>query len=385
MRNALAYAENRRQRAGVRPQGTAVPGGDLSWLENIMPGTSAANDTAVDAAQDAQDAQDTPQADDTAVQGEIDLKLFGAMMAAAHRLGLPYVKSFRLWVLIRWLGLQTKSRNSVAKNDLRAMFADNGEYAFTSWANLRKQINAAVKHGFLQKSKCGERIYFASERRVAVQVLGMEGVGRWAVRVPLTELTADITAVRALFYDAFHSSRGDGFNKPISRQSIQEATGLDKRTQKKYEAQRGIEKREQLAYVGRYSKKRYAITKQAERDRQKYNDENVKPTRVARAGTNRRGYPEKTIVEQLPNTYQGTLPTVARSRRYLNQRMAHLCKTLRSDGRNAVPPTGTYQTPIYPTRYVRPGQRVPRDAVGEYYVSLPAQHSGLWAARRVAI
>ena len=212
----------------------------------------------------------------------------------------------------------------------------------------------------------------------------MDGVGRWAVRVPLTELTADITAVRALFYDAFHSSRGDGFNKPISRQSIQEATGLDKRTQKKYEVQRGIEKREQLAYVRQYSKKRYAITKQEERDRQKYSDENVKPTRVARTGTNRRGYPEKTIVEQLPNAYQGTLPTVARSRRYLNQRMAYLCKTLRSDGRNAVPPTGACQQPIHPIRYLRPGQRVPR-VVGEYYVPLPAQHGGMWAARRVAI
>ena len=291
------------------------------------------------------------------------VKLFGRMFARSQY--LRHELSFRLWACLRWAAVQTDNRHSIPLEDVKQLFADDGEYGFSSWANLRKQIHQAEERGYLQYSKDGRRLFYASERRVAVEILGLESVGGWAIVVPLNELTGDFMAIRSLFYRAFHAGRGDGYNRPISRQSVRRETGRGKRTQRKYEHLNGEKMGSKPTYelLRKYTPKTYAVAKTVER--KNYDDR--RPHRVMSVYNAKSKRRKKYIVKQLPNTYRADLPTVKRGRRWLNYRVKHLRNILQGDGLTAVSLAGSFDSEIQQRRYYWTRGAVPQESDGYFY------------------
>ena len=278
------------------------------------------------------------------------IRLFGRMMTRSQL--LRHELSFRLWAAIRWLAA---GENHVSTMQIRQEFSDNGQYAFTSWPNLRKQINRAIDRGYLHYSKDKEQIYFTSESRVALEVLGLAGVGGWALNVSIEELKGDFMNNRSLFYASFHGSRGDGFSQPISRQSIQGETGRGKRTQRKYEKRAGVKTSRNFEYVGRGTNKLP-----------------LPDTGLLLIGSGK----DRMLVKQLPNSFSANLQTVKRGRRWLNQRITNLCKKSSDNGQ--YPPVivmGSCGTEIKQKRYFTKPPNVSADNVRFY--PLPGT-SWLW-------
>ena len=275
------------------------------------------------------------------------LKLFGRMGTRAQR--LRHELSFRLWAVVRWLA---DGENHVPVNLVLETFSDNGRYAFTTRPNLRKQINKAIERGYMEYSADGDKIFFTSETRVALEVLGMSAVRGWAVSLSIEQLRQDFNNNRDLFRKMFHASRGDGFNNPISRQSIQEETGRGKRTQKSYEKRAKIQVIEQYEYVRGCGRRK------------------PKPE----PGYKRIWDGEQWIIgEQLPNKYSANLKTAKRSRRWLNQRITNLCKKSSDNGQfSPVIVMGACDTEIKQRRYFK---RYPKDSANtERFYQLPGSN-----------
>ena len=276
------------------------------------------------------------------------IKLFGRMMTRAQL--LRHELSLRFWAGVRYIA---NGENNVSLATIRATFSDNGRYAFTSWPNLRKQINKAIERGYMHYSKDKTRLYFASERRVALQVLGLPAVGGWALSISIEELTGDFVNNRALFYSAFHGSRGDGFNNPISRQSIKRETGRGKRTQRKYEKLAKVTTARNWEYVGQ------GILEKIER---------VKPKKVNG---------EHMLVSDLPNSYAANLATVKRGRRWLNWRITYLCKKFSDNGHYpSVIPMGSCDDKVKQKRYFTRPPKVSADTARFYPL---IESSRVWA------
>ena len=252
-----------------------------------------------------------------------DIRIFGRMMTRAQKLRqeLP----FRLWAAIRYL--DEPGRGSVATAEIRETFSGNGLHTFTSWPNFRKQINRAIYSGYLHYSKDGQRLFYTSEKRVALEVLGLDAVGGWALTFTIEEWTSgNFVSNRARFYAGLHGSRGDGFNRPISRQSINQETGRGKRTQRKYE---------RLAEV--QTSRNYEYVEHAEK------------------------------VEEIPSSYSANTRTVKRGRRWLNLRIKNLCKKYSDNGQH--PPViamGSCDPQIKQRRYFTKPQAFSADGVRLY-------------------
>ena len=87
------------------------------------------------------------------------------------------------------------------------------------------------------------RIWLYRPERVAA-ALGVERLdGRW-VAMPLADLLASLTVVKAHFYASFHSARpgetSGGPAAPISRAALVELSGVSRQTQRRYEVQAGV-------------------------------------------------------------------------------------------------------------------------------------------------
>ena len=217
----------------------------------------------------------------------------------------------QLWLLMRHLDEPGSGRLSYD-----AIYETN----YTSRANLRRVIRAGIAAGYFWRD--GERLAYASEARICA-MLGIERVKGWAVLIPLAQLhEPNIVNLRALFLDAYHSGRGDGFANPIARGGwrrnvgIKRSTGRTRPTQRRYERRRGIGVRANFEDLGEYTPDNL--------------DQQLKdgyPAFVMKMKGGAR------IVQRLSNAYAGTLQTVKRGRRWLNQRITqlmdgndHLCK-----------------------------------------------------------
>jgi hypothetical protein len=75
--------------------------------------------------------------------------------------------------------------------------------------------------------------------------LGVERLDGRRVALPLNELLASLSVVKAHFYASFHSARtgensGSLSAAPISRAALAELSGVSQRTQQRYEAHAGV-------------------------------------------------------------------------------------------------------------------------------------------------
>lgn len=239
------------------------------------------------------------------------VKVFGSMLAAIQRVG--HERMGQLWMMLR-----LHDEPGEGRLPLKVVKS----WGYTSWANMKSIIRKGIKTGYFRRE--GEYLAYTSETKLALILGFSQGITGRAVAIPADELMAtNIVDLRALFQDAYHSCRGDGFNNPISRGGwqndvgIKAATGRCRQTQRRYEKRRGIAVRTNYADFGPYSPERLADLR----------DAGLPGLCVIDI---ERGTP-KHIMARLSNAYRSTLATVKRSRRWLNHRI------LRSAGRVSTP------------------------------------------------
>lgn len=265
------------------------------------------------------------------------VKLFGLTCAAIqkHRLENPG----RLWALMRHI--DQRGRGRLAVSLIRTLFTtkESELYCKMGWARIRQLLNVG-ENIFWHRSTCGEWLHYHSEARVLYtlnhgEVLRVTG---WAVALPVDQLKANITTVRALFYDAGHSGRaGDGDSKPIARQTIQTHTQVERRTQRKYEATRHITKTPNFAILSRYSSSAWQQTKAEEAQSYSFGEshkEHIGSPAFIFNDAQGQCSPANTtpptsllICRQIGNSYNASLLTVKRSRQHLQQKLAHLSQS----------------------------------------------------------
>ncbi|MEM9775033.1 MAG: hypothetical protein AAF902_10660 [Chloroflexota bacterium] len=238
----------------------------------------------------------------------------------------------RIWLLLRYIDKQ-KGEGRVKVRDARYQICDPvGRLKCLS----KKRFQQLVRSGegrFWHKSKDGRYLYYHSEARVAA-ALGLSDIRGLAVDVPVEDLLKPIRHVRALFYEAFHCGRGEGFNNPITRRVMQDRGMTDGRTQRQYEALRGIEKRSEFAVVSKYSKEAW--------NRAQFEDDDERlggpafvyidykgilgknPDRIKRP-KGRRHWHHIYIMRQIGNAYAGNLNSTKRGRGWTSHKLRHLC------------------------------------------------------------
>ena len=156
--------------------------------------------------------------------------------------------------------------------------------------------------------------------------------------MPVNELLGKIKKVRALFYDAFHSARQEGFGNPITRQVMTQRGNGDGRTQRDYENLRGIRTKANYLNVDLYTKERWEWEKGREAELGlplgpafKHVDYNGRlghnPNRKQRKGSQQHWH-NIYIMRRMANSYSGTLRTVKRSRKWTNRKIENLYSSM---------------------------------------------------------
>jgi hypothetical protein len=276
------------------------------------------------------------------------IRVFGHILDCLHRAGLD--GPGRVWLLLRHL--DPKGEGRVSLPQLRQALTEEGSsLKCLSWKRLRQllaegqgKLWARDTNSFDKLRTTQGWVYYFGEARIA-RLMNLKAIRGWAVEIPVTQLLGSIQEIRALFHDAFHSGRGDGFREPITRRVMESRGGGDGRTQRSYEKKRGITKRANFASLGRYTKAKW---QQAQGDCPEFGRIGGPAFTYVDykgvLGTNpRKEYRAKKqqhweniyIMRQLGNSYAGSLPTVKRGRKWTNRKLKHLCKSM--------PLTGTFE------------------------------------------
>jgi len=261
------------------------------------------------------------------------IKIFGHVLDAIHRHKRDGCG--RVWLLMRHLDSE-KGEGRIEAAKLRyAICAPAGKLRCLSKKRLQ-QILRVGEGLFWHRSTDGRWLHYHSESRVAV-ALRLTAVKGIAVKLPIVKLLQKIRLVRAVFYNAFHSARGDGFNNPITRRTMHGRGMRDPRTQRKYEAAEGIFKRSEFAVIEKYTKLAW--------QRVQYEDTEERvggpafiyvdykgvmgknPDRFKRP-VHQRHWHNIYIVRQIGNAYAGTLESPKRGRGWTNQKISYLCQSM---------------------------------------------------------
>ena len=272
------------------------------------------------------------------------VSIFAHTVDAIHRRRLD--GPGRVWLLLRYLDPAGEGRVPVKMARFVLSSTESELRCFSS-----KRFQQLMRQGeglFWERCKKRRWIYYRSEVKVA-QALGLRRIGGWAVSIPILELTKPIKAVRALFYDAFHSGRGEGEPVPITRRILRERGGVEAHTQRKYEKSRQIAPEANYATLGRYSKPAW------ERAQHEAPEERVGGPAFlfidykGMLGKNRERYKRRKkyrhwhhiyIVRRIGNSYRGTLPLAKRGRRWTNHKLTNLCKSISAECVSVQPATG---------------------------------------------
>lgn len=216
------------------------------------------------------------------------VRVFSGLLVAIQRERLE--RPGQLWLIMR--GLDTAGRGWLPIQRLY-------DLELSGRANVRRIVRQGIEAGLLYRN--GQWLGYVSEAKLTA-ALGVNRLGK-AITIPLSTLTEAHTAkqCRAIFHDAFHSGRGDGIGKPIGRKTVRAITGRCPNTQRSYERIQGMKSKPQVQIHSRDNDQTY--------HRLRYGEDGQPGRRVYRAN----GY----ILERLPNSYQGSFQTAAKSRRSL--------------------------------------------------------------------
>ncbi len=105
-----------------------------------------------------------------------------------------------------------------------------------------------------RRQRDAERVWLRSVAKVAAG-LGVVRLQGWPVALPVTALTGTIGAVRAHFYASFHTGRQREGREamPIARETLEQLSGVDRRSQRLYEQRVGLAVRTNVALGERAS------------------------------------------------------------------------------------------------------------------------------------
>jgi hypothetical protein len=234
----------------------------------------------------------------------------------------------RVWLLLRCLDGAGRGWLDVA--EVRRQLTTNGSsYRVCDARHLRTLLREGDGR-FWQRDGFGklnhrdgnsERIWLRSTAKVAAR-LGVERVRGRPVVLPLAVLTGSIGDFRAHLYAAFHSGRDStgsaGGERPVSRATMSQVSGVSRRTQQAYEKRAGVEVRPNYA-LG----ERMETAAMQERCWQKGTA--VFPFRDVKGKRGRPG--GEYSAWQMPNSYEGPHQTRPKSHnRRLNRKLADLCR-----------------------------------------------------------
>jgi hypothetical protein len=276
------------------------------------------------------------------------IRVFGHILDCLHRAGLD--GPGRVWLLLRHLDPKGEGRVSLAQ--LRQALTEEGSsLKCLSWKRLRQllaegqgKLWARDTNSFDKLRTTQGWVYYFGEARIA-RLMNLKVIRGWAVEIPIQQLLGSIQEIRALFHDAFHSGRGDGFREPITRRIMESRGGGDGRTQRSYEKKRGITKRANFASLGRYTKAKWHHAQGAGREDGRiggpaftyvdYKGVLGKNPRKEYRAEHQQHWENIYIMRQVGNSYSGSLPTAKRGRKWTNRKLKHLCKSM--------PLTGTFE------------------------------------------
>ncbi len=134
------------------------------------------------------------------------------------------------------------------ENIRRLLTSKDSPWRICGWRRLR-QLFKQGEGIFWQRDSKG-RLWLKGAHKIAY-TLDCERLAGFPILLPVSALLGGIQAVRGAFYAAFHSGRT---NKPISRQTLEELTGVAQRTQRAYDRIAHISRRSNLAIGERYTK-----------------------------------------------------------------------------------------------------------------------------------
>ncbi|MEM9774852.1 MAG: hypothetical protein AAF902_09745 [Chloroflexota bacterium] len=265
------------------------------------------------------------------------IKIFGHVLDAIHRNKRDGCG--RVWLLARYLDRE-KGEGRISMVRLRHEICSPAGVVRCLSKKRLQQIVRVGEGIFWHRSKDGRYLHYHSEARVAA-ALGVLQIKGFAVELPIVKLVQKIRLVRAVFYNAFHTTRGDGYNNPITRRVMQSRGMRERRTQRKYEAAEGIGVRSEFAVIEQYSKhawQRAQYEDASEEDRAKvggpafiyvdYKGVLGKNRERFKRPMHQRHWHNIYIVRQVGNAYAGTLDSPKRGRGWTNQKIRHLCQSM---------------------------------------------------------
>lgn len=157
----------------------------------------------------------------------------------------------RLWLLLRHLDEQGRGwlHIEVVYDELTARDSDLRLCGRRQLRNLLQQGRGI----YWERDR--ERVWLRSAAKVAA-ALGVERLSGRPVLLPVETLLGGIGQVRAHFYASFHSGRnGLGFKpqgRPISRDKLEQITGVPARTQRDYDREAGVVRQGNIAVGERH-------------------------------------------------------------------------------------------------------------------------------------
>lgn len=256
----------------------------------------------------------------------------------------------RIWHLLRHL--DDKGGGWVRIGRARALLTEKESPLYLcGWRQLRNLL-AQGDNIFWQRhdgTAQEDRLWLRSPEKVAMK-LGLRRFTRRPVTAPLAILLKGIGTARAHFFASLHSGR-DASN-PIARKTLEDLTGVSRRSQQAYETKAGVKIQHHWAIADTYSME--------EAQRRAWKQGNalfVLRDHQGRSGAAGQSY----LAWQMPNSYVGPhTPQAPARKKRINRRLADLFnKGKTGNGKEKIeqmPSHGGHP----PTRYFEHGRAAAR-------------------------
>lgn len=217
----------------------------------------------------------------------------------------------RVWLLLR--AIDHEGRGWLAIEDVRQLLtAKDSSWRICGWRRLRQLLHQGEDVFWKRDRK--DRLWLKGAHRIAY-TLNSGRLKGFPVELPIKELLSGIQATRAAFYASFHGGRDQ---KPISRQTLTEVTGIAERTQRSYDRVARVRRQSNIAIGERYTQEK-AQERAWTQGRSVFR---FVDTRGLQGKEN-----QEYIAWHLPNSYEAQYPHRSRgSRKRLNRKLADLLK-----------------------------------------------------------
>lgn len=157
----------------------------------------------------------------------------------------------RIWLLLRHL--DDEGRGWVSMERVRALLTEKGSpLRVCGWRQLRNLLSQGDDVFWQRNGAAGQgaRIWLRSTAKVARR-LGLTRLSKRPIVVPLKALLDGMGTVRAHFFASFHSGRES--NSPVARQTLEDLTGVSRRSQQVYEVRAGVQRQQNWVVADTYS------------------------------------------------------------------------------------------------------------------------------------